>query len=462
MRMIRFFEIQRLCRAWMLPIAVLPVAGLLLRLGQPDLLQIQLMARAALSGYLPLSFATSVVLPLLFAIGVATSVAQPHHGAAGLAGAIAYLAQSVVLQTCDASINMGALSGMTSGLVAGSCYNRFHAVHLQGPLAFLDKYFAAITSAIAGGVLGLVFGALWLQIQAVIAEVGHWLIGAGECGVLLYGVLNRLLLVAGLHHMLNSLVWFDFGSFTNAGGAVSHGDLGRFFAGDPSAGAFMTGFFPVMMFGLPAACLALYRCARLAQQRALGGLLLSMALTSFLTGITEPIEFVLMFLAPPLYAIHALLTGLSMALTHVLQIRLGFTFSAGLLDFLFSSGKGRNALWLLPVGALYFALYYQGFSFALRRFSLMPQKCEYTCAATAMIDPARWWAALGGASNVQAVETVAGTRLRVELSDAARADPLALKRLGAVEVVQFSSTLLHVVMALDAGPVSRALQSASA
>lgn len=532
MTMNKFAGIQQLGRALMLPIAVLPVAGLLLRLGQPDLLNIALVAQAG--------DAIFSNLALIFAIGVAVGFAKENNGTAGLAGAIGFLVMTAVLKSHNDKINMGVLSGIISGLVAGTLYNRYKDIRLPPYLAFFGgKRFVPIVTGLSSLVLGVVFGYIWPPIQSVIDTAGHWMIGAGAFGLFLYGVLNRLLIVTGLHHILNSLVWFVFGSFTDVTGKVVTGDLNRFFAGDPTAGAFMTGFFPVMMFGLPAACLAMYRCAHPQNKKAVAGLLISMALTSFLTGVTEPVEFGFMFLAPVLYAIHALLTGLSLAITYLLHIRLGFTFSAGLFDYLLSSGKGQNPLLMLAVGAGYFVLYYAVFSFAIRKFNLLTLGREvetivveqasgasqdrargYIAAlggaenlksvdacttrlrlqlqndaavneaalkalgSRGMIRPAagslqvvigpeadlladeirqvcrldaakpqagaeghqRWMSALGGESNVFAVEAVAGTRLRIELADSSKVDQAALKELGAQEVVPFSSTLLHVVL----------------
>lgn len=206
--------------------------------------------------------------------------------------------------------------------------------------------------------------------QHGIDAVGKWLIATGEVGVFFYGVLNRILIVTGLHHILNNIVWFQVGDFTNAAGKVVHGDLTRFFAGDKTAGMFMAGMFPVMMFGLPAACLAMYRTAKPENRAAVGGLLFSMALTAMLTGVTEPVEFAFMFLAPVLYGIHAVLTGVSMAVMQMLGVKLGFGFSAGLFDYVINYGIATKPLLLLPVGAVYFAVYYALFVFFIRKFDL--------------------------------------------------------------------------------------------
>lgn len=454
----KFAGIQQLGRALMLPIAVLPVAGLLLRLGQADLLGIPVMAQAG--------DAIFSNLALIFAIGVAVGFAKDSNGSAGLAGAIGYLVLTAVLKAIDAKINMGVLAGIAAGLSAGLLYNRYKDIALPAYLAFFGgKRFVSIASGIVMLAAGVLLSYVWPMVQNVIDAVGHWLIGAGEVGLFIYGALNRLLIVTGLHHILNSLVWFVFGSFPDplVAGKVANGDLNRFFAGDPSAGMFMTGFFPVMMFGLPAACLAMYRAALPENRAAVGGVLLSMALTAMLTGVTEPIEFAFMFLAPMLYAIHAVLTGVSMALMHAMNVHLGFTFSAGLFDYLLSFGKGRNGLMMLPVGAAYFAIYYGLFTFFIRKYDLKTMGRE---EASALNPPpsqnvggkggerARGFiVALGGAANLKSVDACT-TRLRLQVQDNARIDEAALKALGARGLIKPAAGSVQVVLGPEADIVA--------
>ncbi len=451
----KFAAIQQLGRALMLPIAVLPVAGLLLRLGQPDLLGIAVMAQAgdAIFGN----------LALIFAIGVAVGFAKDNHGTAGLAGAIGYLVLSAVLKSIDAKINMGVLAGLLAGLSAGALYNRYKDIALPSYLSFFGgKRFIPIVTGFAMLLAGVVLGRVWPPVQQGIDAVGHWLIGAGEVGLFLYGVLNRLLIVTGLHHILNSLAWFVIGSFPDPAvvGKIATGDLHRFFAGDPTAGRFMAGFFPVMMFGLPAACLAMYRAARPENRAVVGGVLLSMALTAMLTGVTEPVEFAFMFLAPMLYAIHAVLTGISMALMHAMDVRLGFTFSAGLFDYLLSFGKGHNGLRMLPVGVAYFVIYYVLFTFFIRKFNLMTLGREEASGATALAAPTKgseraqaFVAALGGAANLRSVDACT-TRLRLQVHDNARVDEFALKGLGSRGLVKPAAGSVQVVLGPEADMVA--------
>ena len=456
-----FSTLQQLGRALMVPIAVLPIAGLLLRLGQPDLLDIKVLAQAG--------DAIFSNLPLIFVIGIAIGFARENNGVAGLSGAIGQLVMVAVLKVIDDKINMGVLSGVIMGLVAGALYNRFYMIKLPPYLAFFGgKRFVPIVTGFTAVALGIVFGYVWPPIQHALDALGHWLIGAGGLGLFLYGTLNRLLLVTGLHHVLNSLVWFVFGSFTDpATGKVIAGDLHRFFAGDPTAGAFMTGFFPVMMFGLPAACLAMYRNARPENKKLVGGILLSMALTSLLTGVTEPVEFAFMFLAPLLYLIHAVLTGISLVVMNLLHVRLGFTFSAGLFDYILSMGKGSNPLMLFPVGIAYAFIYYFLFSFAIKKFNLMTLGRESGNALTETGDttathPAvstttatqgdqidAYIAALGGKANLNLVDACT-TRLRLGVVDSSKVDDVALKKIGARGVIRPSATTVQVIIGPEA------------
>jgi len=283
-------------------------------------------------------------------------------------------------------------------------------------------------------------------------------LAAGPLGQFAYGVLNRVLIITGLHHILNNMAWFLLGDYNGV-----TGDLKRFFAGDPSAGAYMSGFFPVIMFGLPAACLAMYRTALPERRKAVGGMLLSMALTSFLTGVTEPIEFTFMFLAPVLYAVHALLTGIAMALMYALGVHLGFGFSAGLFDYLLNFSLAQKPLWLVPIGLVYAALYYGLFRFFILRFNLSTPGREAVAQEAAAIvaegtAPQRWIGALGGASNLTAVEACT-TRLRLIVVDQNRVNADALKQLGARGVIRPSANALQVVVGPQADQVASEIRS---
>lgn len=468
-------RLQPLGRALMLPIAVLPVAALLLRLGQPDMLGVPFIADAG--------GAIFSQLGLLFAIGVAVGLARENNGAAGLAGAVAYLvtiegAKALLLVPPEVTVGVAeplraAISaawkaaqiarlsvpaGILSGLVAGWLYNRYAAIRLPEYLAFFGgRRFVPIAAGLAGIAGALLFGFGFPAMSAGIDAISRWTVEAGSVGLFLFGVLNRLLIVTGLHHILNNVAWFILGEF---GGKT--GDLNRFFAGDPSAGAFMAGFFPVMMFGLPAACLAMYRSADPSRRREVGGLFLSLGLTSFLTGVTEPIEFTFMFLAPALYAVHAVLTGLSMVVMDWLGVRLGFGFSAGLFDYLLNFGLSTRPLLLLPVGAAYAGVYYTAFRLCIVRLDLKTPGRERDGAASPAPAPHASAAgsraegivaALGGPANLRTVDACT-TRLRLTLADPALADEAALRKLGARGVIRPGGDALQVVLGPTADAVA--------
>jgi PTS system N-acetylglucosamine-specific IIC component len=453
---------QPLGRALMLPIAVLPIAALLLRLGQADMLGIPFVAAAGEAIFSNLG--------LLFAAGVAVGLARENHGAASLAGVVAYLVAvegaKVLLhlppeilsapaleQAAWRAKEIGKLSvaaGICAGIVAGVLYNRFCNIKLPDYLAFFaGRRFVPIAAGFAGLVGAALFGLGFPWFEAGVDTLSRWVIGAGPIGLFFYGLLNRLLLITGLHHILNNIAWFLLGDFHGA-----TGDIKRFFAGDPTAGAFMSGFFPVMMFGLPAACLAMYRNALPERRKAVGGLLLSLALTSLLTGVTEPIEFTFIFLAPVLYVIHAVLTGIAMVVMDALGVRLGFGFSAGLIDYLLNYGLATRPLLLLPVGAAYFWIYYAAFSWSIRRWDLKTpgRDVEVTVAAQEAASGARGpavLAALGGSGNVRSVDACT-TRLRLVVADFASIDENALRALGARGVLKLDNGGLQVVF----GPIA--------
>jgi len=426
--------LQRLGRALMLPIAILPIAGLLLRLGDTDLLNIAIIHDAG-----QVIFAN---LAMIFAIGIAVGFAKDNNGTAGLAGAIGYLVMVSTLKVLDSSINMGMLAGIISGLMAGALYNRFKDIKLPEYLAFFGgRRFVPIVTGFTAVGLGVVFGYIWPPIQHGINAFGALMMESGSIGAFVFGVFNRLLIVTGLHHILNNMAWFVFGNFTDpTTGALVTGDLSRYFAGDPKGGQFMTGMFPMMIFGLPAACLAMYRNALPERRKVMGGIFLSMALTSFLTGVTEPIEFAFMFLAPLLYLLHALLTGVSMAVTNALNIHLGFTFSGGFIDMILGWGRSTNGWLVFPVGLAYAVIYYLVFDFCIRRFDLKTPGREGSVATeqVAVTDNERAGAyikALGGAANLITVGACT-TRLRLDMVDRNKASDADLKALGAMAVVR--------------------------
>ncbi|HCF8324384.1 TPA: PTS N-acetyl glucosamine transporter subunit IIABC [Klebsiella variicola] len=455
MNILGFF--QRLGRALQLPIAVLPVAALLLRFGQPDLLNVPFIAQAG--------GAIFDNLALIFAIGVASSWSKDNAGSAALAGAVGYFVMTKAMVTINPEINMGVLAGIITGLVAGAVYNRWAGIKLPDFLSFFGgKRFVPIATGFFCLILAAIFGYVWPPVQHGIHSGGEWIVSAGALGSGIFGFINRLLIPTGLHQVLNTIAWFQIGEFTNAAGAVFHGDINRFYAGDGTAGMFMSGFFPIMMFGLPGAALAMYLAAPKARRPMVGGMLLSVAITAFLTGVTEPLEFLFMFLAPLLYLLHAVLTGISLFIATALGIHAGFSFSAGAIDYVLMyslPAASKNVWMLLVMGVVFFFVYFLLFSAVIRMFNLKTPGREDK-AADVVTEEANsnteegltqlatsYIAAVGGTDNLKAIDACI-TRLRLTVGDSAKVNDAACKRLGASGVVKLNKQTIQVIVGAKA------------
>ncbi|MGW0937368.1 PTS transporter subunit EIIC [Streptomyces sp. NPDC002666] len=399
-----FQGLQKMGRSLQLPIAVLPAAGILNRLGQPDVfgddgLGWTNVAKvfAAAGGAL---LDSGLGLPLLFCVGVAIGMAKKADGSTALAAVTGFLVYYAVLHafpvdcdsgstfvsggtwfgTCvtgDAQVtaaeyqNPGVFGGIVMGLMSAWFWQRYHRVKLVDWLGFFNgRRLVPIIMAFVGLLFAALCAWLWQPIGDGLTSFSKWLVDLDWLGSGIFGVANRALLVIGLHQFLNTFVWFQFGDFTKPDGTVVHGDINRFLAGDPTAGQFTTGFFPIMMFALPAAALAIYHCAKPHRRKAVGGMMVSVGLTSFVTGITEPIEYSFLFVAPLLYAIHAVLTGVSMAVTWALGVKDGFSFSAGLIDYVINWSLATKPWLIIPIGLAFAVVYYVIFRFAITKFNL--------------------------------------------------------------------------------------------
>ena len=372
--------LQRLGRSLMLPIAALPAAGLLLRLGQDDMLG-RFSALGAVADVIAAAGgALFNNLPLIFAVGIAIGWPKKADGSTALAAVVGYLVLAGVFEAMSpvvlagetnaqgeqAVINFGVLGGIVTGLISAVLWQRYYRLKLPDYLGFFGgRRSVPIITAVVMMVVAVLMSFLYPLFNTALTSLGEAVNANTVIGGGIFGVVNRLLLPLGLHHIVNSVVWFLIGDYEG-----TQGDLNRFFAGDPDAGTFMTGFFPIMMFALPAAAFAIWHEARPAQRKVVGGIMLSTALTAFLTGITEPLEFSFLFVAWPLYVIHAVLTGTSLALTNALGIHDGFSFSAGAIDYLLNFGQATRPLWLIPIGLVYAAIYYVLFRFVIRRWNL--------------------------------------------------------------------------------------------
>lgn len=446
-------NLQKLGKALMTPVAVLPAAALLLRLGADDVLGLKWMFAAG--------DAVFGNLALLFAIGIAIGLAEENNGVAGLAAAVGYFVLTKVAVTFDEKINMGVLAGIIVGALAGYLYNKYKSIKVPDFLGFFGgKRFVPIITSFYTLIIGVIAGYVWPLIQNGISSFGNAIANSGAVGAGIFGFLNRLLIPVGLHHVLNSFVWFQFGEFTNSAGKVVTGDLTRFFAGDPNAGNFMTGFFPIMMFALPAACLAMITAAKKEQRKEVTGMLLGVAFTSFLTGITEPIEFTFMFISPILYGLHALLTGLSLAISTALGVKLGFGFSAGLIDYVLSFGIATKPLIAIVIGLIFGAIYYFVFLYVIKKYDLpTPGRVEEESVVLSGLGNSELkekgifiLEALGGKVNVENIDACI-TRIRVTVKDTSKVNEKRLKELGATGIIKLGSNNMQIVVGTIADPL---------
>jgi len=397
-----FANAQRLGRSLLLPIAVMPAAGILLRLGQSDML-------GAIPGF---AQGASIIaaagngvftwLPLLFAVGIAIGWAKKSDGTTALAAVVGYMVMFEVWKVMSpivlagvkdangdqAMINFGVLGGIVMGLVAAVLWQRFHRTKMPDFLGFFSgRRLVPILTAVAGLVIAVLMSFVYRYFDIALTAAGQAVADNAVLGGGVFGFVNRMLIPVGLHQLLNFFPWFQLGSFTTDG-VTYHGDIARFLAGDPTAGIFQAGFFPIMMFALPAGALAIWRNAKPQNRKLVGGIMISAALTSFVTGITEPLEYSFMFVAFPLYVIHAFLTGTSLALVNALGIRDGFSFSAGAIDYVLNFGKADGAIWLIPIGLAYAVVYYFLFSFVIKKWNLRTPGREEDTIAENTIDAA--------------------------------------------------------------------------
>ncbi|PPA69010.1 glucose-specific PTS transporter subunit IIBC [Jeotgalibacillus proteolyticus] len=483
-----FGSLQKIGKALMLPVAILPAAGLLLAFGNA----LQNDTLTALAPFLTNDWIVMVAsimeesggivfdnLPLLFAVGVAIGLAG-GDGVAGLAAIVGYLIMNATMGTAlqldlgmvtgenvdpahalvlgIPTLQSGVFGGIIVGALAASMYNRFYDIELPTYLGFFaGKRFVPIATAGSAVLLGLAMLLVWPFIQSGLNYFSNSLLGINMAlSAFIFGVIERALIPFGLHHIFYTPFWFEFGSYVNAAGDTVRGDNHIFHAQirdnvqDLTAGTFMTGKYPFMMFGLPAAALAIYHEARSEKKKLVAGIMGSAALTAFLTGITEPIEFAFLFVAPLLFAVHTLFAGLSFLTMHLLDVKIGMTFSGGLIDFLlFGVLNSQTNWWLvLPVGAVFALIYYFGFRFAIRKFNLATPGRETDegeedtpAKASSKSDlPYDILDAFGGSSNISNLDACI-TRLRIQVNEPSQVNKKELKRLGAAGVLEIGNNI---------------------
>jgi PTS system N-acetylglucosamine-specific IIC component len=467
-----FGQLQRLGKSLMLPIALLPAAGILLRLGQDDLL-----GKYDVPVIGPFFDAMSAGgsglfdnLSILFAVGVAIGFAKKADGSTALAAVAGYLVTQAVFESMSpvvldgvtdengdqAMINYNVFIGIIIGLVTAWLYDRYHTIKLPPYLGFFGgRRFVPIIVSLAALFISFALSYVYPAFNSGLTSVGEFIADTGPLGAFVYGFANRMLIPLGLHHILNTYIWFLYGDYDGA-----TGELTRFAAGDPSAGALTSGFYPILMFGLPAAAIALIHVAKPRQRKVAIGIFSAAGLTAFLTGVTEPLEFSFMFLAFPLYVVHAILTGLSLAISQALDIHLGFSFSAGLIDLLLygTAPAAKNIPLLVVQGLIFAALYYVMFRWVITRWNLRTPgrepDAEFEASEQAgssdggdgtvrTLRARQLIAAFGGADNLRHVDACI-TRLRMEVADKSVVDKARLRTLGASGVMEVGNNVQAV------------------
>ena len=457
--------LQKIGKALMLPVAALPVCSILMGIGY-WLDPTGWGANSAVAAFL-LKAGGAIIdnMGILFAIGVGVGMSEDNDGTGGVAGLVAWLIFTTVLAPGSVAMLKGIpveevpaafgkiatqFTGILSGIIGSACYNKFKGTKLPAALSFFSgKRSVAIVTSVVSLVASFVMLFVWPAIYGALVGFGKAILGMGALGAGIYGFLNRLLIPFGLHHALNSVFWFDVAGIN---------DLGNFWAGTGELGVtgqYMAGFFPVMMFGLPAGALAMYHTAKDNKKKVAAGLLLAAALSSFFTGVTEPLEFAFMFLAPALYGIHAVLTGVSCALVAALPTRAGFNFSAGLVDYVlsFKAPLVLNPFILLAIGAAFAVIYYVVFRFAITKFDLKTPGREddedetkvtlanndFTAVAAKVLE------GCGGKENITSIDNCI-TRLRLEVKDYTLVDEKVIKSAGVAGVIRPGKTSVQVII----------------
>ena len=459
--------LQRLGKSLMLPVACLPVASIFMGIGyaiDPS----GWGANSVLAAFLIKAGAALIDnMGILFALGVGIGMSDDNDGTAALAALVSWLIVTTLLSPSVVALlkeipveevpaafskTQCQFIGILTGIIGANCYNRFKNVKLVDALSFFSgKRCVAIVTAGLSLIAALILFFVWPVVYDALVSFGKAIVGTGAIGSGIYAFLNRLLIPTGLHHALNSVFWFDVAGIN---------DIGNFWAGTGVKGVtgmYMTGFFPVMMFGLPAGALAMYHTAKDNKKKAVYGLLLAASVSSFVTGVTEPLEFSFMFLAPPLYIAHAVLTGISAFVTTLLPVRAGFNFSAGLIDWLlsFNAPMALNPLMLIPIGLVFGVIYYIVFRFMIVKLNLKTPGREdddieaeknvvvanddFTKLASIILE------GLGGKENLVSIDNCV-TRLRLEIKDQSKVNEKLIKSAGVAGIMRPGKTSIQVIV----------------
>lgn len=459
--------LQKLGKSLMLPVAVLPVCSILMGIGywiDPT----GWGANSAIAAFL-IKAGGSIIdnMGILFAIGVGVGMSEDNDGTGGLAALVSWLMITTLLSPAVVGMLKGIpveevapafgkiatqFTGILAGLIGSTCYNKFKGTKLPSALAFFSgKRSVAIVTAGMSIVASLILFFAWPAIFGALVSFGEMIMGAGAIGAGIYGFFNRLLIPFGLHHALNSVFWFDIAGIDDIGkfwGQIEGGVKGV-------TGMYQAGFFPVMMFGLPAGALAMYHTAKENKKKVAAGLLGAAALSAFFTGVTEPLEFAFMFLAPGLYVVHALLTGITVAVVAALPVRAGFNFSAGFVDWFlsFKAPMALNPIYLLGIGLIVAVIYYIVFRIVIVKFNLKTPGREEDDDETKVVlandnftEVARIvLEGIGGKENVTSIDNCI-TRLRLEIKDYTKVDEKKIKSAGVAGVIRPGKTSVQVII----------------
>ncbi len=459
-------NLSKLGRAMLIPIVAMPAVGILGRLGAADMLNIPLMETA--------SSAITANLDMLFAFGACLAFADSKDKTYSLIGAAAGLFSfKACLTALNPDIGMGVFAGIVVGILSAVLYNHSRKWNTPEMFSFFtgDK-FIIVLAPICAIPLALLFNLVWPPIQNGLDAMAVWMSASGALGIFIFGFLNRALIPVGLHHVINSYLWFQMGSFTTAAGQVVTGDIPRFLAGDPTAGIFMTGLYPVFLFGLPGACYAMYKCAKEKNKAQVKSLMISDAATDIVAGITEPTEFIFEFVSPKLYLLHCLYSGLGGVIFYYMGVRLGISYNVDIIDYILNFNLGSKAIWILPVGVAYFFLYYLSFKHVIIHDNVMTpgRSDEDTTTAEIKADEAEFKLTtdnipylakkliqnLGGKENIESVDSCI-TRLRVEVKDGTKINENKIRQTGVKGLVKLTDTSIQIVIGADVQKVKDAM-----
>lgn len=459
-----FENFQELGKALILPVILLPIAAIFTRVGG-DIFHINVIKVAGTT--------ISDNLTHLFAVAVGIGLSKDKSGVAGFSALVANFIIIACAKSINPSINMGVFSGILSGYLASVLYNRYHQKSLPETFAYFSgKRYVPIMTTIWAIAVGTLVGILWPHMQKFIDTMGNSA-SHSSMGPFLFGFFNRLLIPLGLHQVINSIFFHQLGSFTPPNGQVVTGDYFRFLAGDPTAGVFLSGFYPIMMFGIPGALFAMYVSAKQENKKEISGLLLTMAFTSIITGITEPFEFSFMFLSPLLFIIHAFLVGLSLMVTNYFGVLFGFSFSGGLIDFLVNFSKSTNGLLIIPIGLAFGIVYFFIFYYLINILNLKTlgredfplfqfykrdkkvlknENSEFEELAKNLI------IALGGKNNIIEVGSCS-TRLLLTLKNRSLIDIQEIRELGSKGIIKTADNTLQLIFDSNSKVVAKEMQN---